>query len=72
MSGAPQASVTTPRKGRPFRLLPKLNPRKPVHLTIKLRGGAEAWVEVHSRGSVLRVPGHTAVYDVLRTICNAD
>jgi len=70
MTGAPQASVIAPRKGRPFRLLPKWNPRKPLPLTIKLRGGPECWVEVHSRGALLRVPGNTSVYDVLRTICN--
>lgn len=70
MSGAPQASVGRSSKTRPFRRLPRISPRKPLHATIKLRGGVECWVEIHARGSVLRVPGTEAIYDVLRTLCN--
>jgi hypothetical protein len=53
--------------GLPFR-----NPRLPLPLTVKLRGGAEAWVEVHSRGRIVRYPGHTAVVDVLLEACQDD
>lgn len=68
VSRPPKARSSSAAAGRSFWRLPKLNPRNPVHLTLKLRGGAEGWVEIHSRGSVTRVPGHTAVYDVLMQI----
>lgn len=55
--------------GRRFWGLPSRNPRQPLPLTIKLRGGAEAWVEVHSRGRIARYPGHTAIVDVLLEAC---
>lgn len=51
--------------GRSFWSLPRRNPRDPLAMTIKLRGGPECWVEVHARGSVLRCPGDVAVYDLL-------
>jgi hypothetical protein len=64
----PEASVTVRRSRSFWWGRPPLDPRKPVALTIKLRGGPECWVEIHSRGRVGRYPGVTAVYDVLRDI----
>jgi hypothetical protein len=55
---------------RGFRRLPRWNTRRPLALTIKYRGGSEAWVEVHSRGELARFPGSTAIVDVLRFIAN--
>lgn len=55
---------------RGFRRLPRWPMRKPLSLTMKYRGGAECWVEVHSRGEIARFPGNTAVYDVLCRIAN--
>jgi hypothetical protein len=46
--------------------------RRPVEVTIHLRGGAESWVEVRSRGSLGRFPGHTAIYDILCAVCNVE
>lgn len=73
MSRAPQARPgSRPEGGRSyFRRLPTaLWRRKPLHLTAKLRGGAECWVEIHARGGIIRVPGDCSVYDVLSLIAN--
>jgi len=51
-----------------------LSPRRartPLPCVVLYRGGPEAWVEVRARGGVLRVPGSTSVFDVLRAINNA-
>lgn len=53
---------------RYFLRLARRNPRQPLSVTIKYRGGSECWVEIVARGGVLRVPGHAAVYDVLMTL----
>jgi hypothetical protein len=66
-AGGHQA-VRSSAKG--FRRLPRWPMRKPLPLTIKYRGGAEGWVEIHSRGNILRVPGSTSIYDVLARITN--
>lgn len=65
MSRAPQATEHSTPKGRGLRALPRRNRREPLHITVKLRGGPEAWVEVHARGQVLRVPGWTSVSDLV-------
>jgi hypothetical protein len=46
----------------------KRNPREPLSLTIKYRGGAECWYEVHARGEVGRFPGVVALHDVMSEI----
>lgn len=63
-----QRAVRSTSKG--FRRLPRWPMRKPLPLTIKYRGGPEAWVEIHSRGEIARFPGNTAIYDVLCRIAN--
>lgn len=70
ISRAPQATSTAGRKAVRWRKLPSRNPREPLSITVSLRGGPEAWVEVHARGSVGRYPGHTCIYDVLADINN--
>jgi hypothetical protein len=50
--------------------LPALNPRKVLHLSIKDRGGPEAWVEIHARGRVVRYPGYMCIADILRDMTN--
>jgi hypothetical protein len=54
--------------GNRWRRLPKRNPRQPLGLTVKLRGGGECWVEVHSRGDFHRYPGWTQLIDVVNDI----
>lgn len=69
---APQARATTRRRrGRWFHL-PPWNPREPLTLKVKYRGGSEAWIEIHSRGGMGRFPGNVALYDVLREIWRLD
>jgi hypothetical protein len=70
VASPPKARDAVRSAARGFRRLPPWPMRKPLTLTIKLRGGPECWVEVHSRGQIQRFPGVTAVYDVLRTIAN--
>lgn len=47
-----------------WRRLPRRDMRKPLTMTIKWRGGAEAWVEVHARGDVARLPGHVTIAEL--------
>lgn len=51
-----------------FRLPPISTRRKPLHLTIKYRGGPEAWVEIHSRGKIGRYTGDKAIIEILTDI----
>lgn len=66
----PEATGTVRSTSRGFRRLPRWAPRKPLPLTLKYRGGAEAWVEIHSRGEIARFPGSTCIYDVMRHLMN--
>jgi hypothetical protein len=45
--------------------MPRRNPRDPLTAVLKLRGGPEAWVEVRTRGAVVRVPGYTSVAELV-------
>lgn len=51
-----------------WRFRPPRNPRVPLTMTVKFRGGAEAWYEIHSRGGVGRFPGHVCLHDVMDEI----
>lgn len=55
-----------------YRLPPWNWRRKPLHLTVKYRGGPACWFEIHARGEVLRVTGDRALYDVIRHICQQE
>jgi hypothetical protein len=44
--------------------LSRRDPRKPLEITIKYRGGPECWWEVRARGVTLRRPGHMAIHDL--------
>lgn len=46
----------------------KRNPREPLTIKVKFRGGAECWYEVHARGEVGRFPGYVALHDVMSEI----
>jgi hypothetical protein len=52
-------------KGHRWRKLPPRNWREPLTITVKYRGGAEAWVEVHARGDMGRFPGYVTVVELL-------
>lgn len=64
----PEATATAGPKGRRWRLLPTRDPRKPLTITVKLRGGPEGWVEVHARGDSTRYPGWYQLYDVVMDV----
>lgn len=53
-----------------WRRLSRRDPRVPLEITIKYRGGPEAWVEVKGRGAVGRYPGVTSVYDIVVDLNN--
>lgn len=44
--------------------------RRPLTMTVVYRGGAECWVEIRSRGGVLRRPGVTSLIDVVAELAN--
>lgn len=68
MSRAPQASGDRRPKGGRWWFLPPWNPRKPLTITVRYRGGPECWFEVKSRGGFGRFPGHVALIDVMREV----
>lgn len=68
ISRAPEARVTVAQRASFWRRYRPRNPRDPINVTLKLRGGSECWVEVRGRGSVGRYPGTTAIYDILLDI----
>lgn len=64
----PQRPASTPAAGRRWWLLSRRNPRDPLTITVKYRGGSQAWYEIHARGSVGRFHGATALHDVIAEI----
>lgn len=73
MSRAPQARPESrPKAGRSYyRRLPRWSWRRhPLTCKVKLRGGAECWLEIHSRGGLVRVPGSVSIYEVFALIAN--
>lgn len=56
----PQASSQSP--------LSRRNARDPLTITVKYRGGAEAYWEVRARGRVFRRPGWLCIHDLMSEI----
>lgn len=44
------------------------NPREPLTVTVRYRGGPEAWIELKARGETYRMPGHVALFDALSSV----
>lgn len=65
---APEAPANQRGEAAPPSPLVQRNPRDPLTLTLKLRGGAECWCEVQTRGRTFRYPGATAIYDIVEDI----
>lgn len=57
-----------PQAHRRWFHLPPHDRRRPLSITVKYRGGAQGWIEVHARGSMRRVPGDIALLDLLEDI----
>lgn len=66
----PKAAGQQPGAARPH-ALSGWNPRDPLTITVKYRGGGECWYEVVSRGRTLRFPGAEALHDVMKRIYGA-
>lgn len=67
----PEANEHSRPKGVRWRRFPRRDPRKPITVSLKLRGGPEAWVEVKGRGETNRYPGYVTIAEVLFDINNA-
>jgi hypothetical protein len=63
-----QRPASASAAGRRWWLLSRRDPRKPITITIKYRGGSQAWYEVRARGSLGRFHGATALHDVMSEI----
>lgn len=70
VSTPPQAQQNRPSGARSLSKLGVWPRRKTLHLEVKYRGGPEAWYEIRARGVTLRMPGATALHDVMRTLYN--
>jgi hypothetical protein len=64
----PKAHVRSATKSLRWRSKARRDPRSPITITIRYRGGAEAWVEVVGRGEVNRYPGWVCLYDLLADV----
>lgn len=51
-----------------FKLLRRRNPKDPLTLRIRYRGGAEAWWLIEARGTHQAFPGHLCLHDVLSAV----
>jgi hypothetical protein len=68
----PEGTQHSRPKGVRWFGLPRRNPRETLRVTMSYRGGPEAWVEVHARGTHGFFPGDRAVVDVLWEITQAN
>lgn len=66
----PKGPAKQPAGGRP--LLSRRDAREPLTLTIRYRGGSEAWWEIKARGQVFRFPGYLAIHDVMKVVLNLE
>lgn len=56
-----------PKGGRFFGRPPR-NPREPLTISVKYRGGPECWYEIHARGCVARFPGYVSIHEIMDEI----
>jgi hypothetical protein len=68
IASAPQGPTTRDAKHRRWYHLRQRDPREWLTITVKYRGGAEAWYEVSARGERGRFPGHRCLHDVMTEI----
>lgn len=65
---APQAESDAERSESALGSLLPWPRRRPLTLTLRYRGGSEAWYEIRVRGRTIRRPGHVALHDLWREI----
>lgn len=66
IASPPQAHVSRRAQRGPLAGLLVWPRRRPLTLTIKYRGGPEAWYEIRGRGRTIRRSGHTFLHDLMR------
>jgi len=67
--GRPPEATGTVRAQRAHRYaLPKRDPRVPLTVTVKYRGGPECWYEIQARGTVWRFPGWVSLHDAMEQV----
>jgi hypothetical protein len=72
MSRPPEAMGTArAERARRFSLA-RRDPREPLTVIVRYRGGAECWWELRARGTVWRMPGHVSLQDALAQINRLD
>jgi hypothetical protein len=64
----PQGPSDTAPKASSSAVKSAWNPREPLTVTVRYRGGPEAWFELRARGRTIRRPGHVAMYDALNDL----
>lgn len=60
-----QGHGTAARRASILRRSTKRAAREAITVTLQYRGGEEAWIRIGVRGGVVRLPGHTSLYDAL-------
>jgi hypothetical protein len=68
LSIAARRASKTAGRSPSFRGLKRRDPREPLTIKVRYRGGSEAWVLVEARGVVQAYPGHLSAYDLLMAI----
>lgn len=57
-------------KARSWRSLRRRDPRDPLPVTIRYRGGSEAWWLIEARGTRQAFPGHMCIHDIMQIVNN--
>lgn len=64
----PKGQQDSRPKGGRWSRRAKVNPRDPLTISVKFRGGPECWYEIHARGSMGRFPGYVSLHDAMHEI----
>lgn len=68
MAGRPGGASRNGPKAPKFLSLRKRDPREPLSIRIRYRGGSEAWWYVEARGTAQAFPGHMCLHDVMSRV----
>lgn len=71
MRGSRREGQQNVAAGGRWRKLRRRNPKDPLTIQVRYRGGSEAWWYVEARGSSGAFPGHMALHDVMNEINNS-
>lgn len=68
MSAAARQGQQNGPKAPKFSSLRKRDPREPLTIQVRYRGGSEAWWLVEARGTRQAFPGHLSIHDVMQRV----